>query len=270
MMRFHHQTLAVFLMVAVLLTHSAEAKAKSVQDAQKRLSSMTNGRRHGPAPVDLGTAADFAILTKTGVTTVPASAITGDVGVSPGVTAAFTGFSLTAIENEPWTTSTQVTGRLYAADKSPTPAKMTTAVSDMEKAYDDAAGRANPDFLDHEGGALGGQTLAPGLYKFTTNVGFSDADCTISGTATDTWIFQIAGDMTIAANKRITLAGGALAKNIVWVVAGTTTFGAGSHFEGIILGKTNAAFITGSSINGRVLVQTAATLQVTTVVKPTE
>jgi|AntAceMinimDraft_11_1070367.scaffolds.fasta_scaffold28611_1 surface protein len=74
--------------------------------------------------------------------------------------------------------------------------------------------------------------------------------------------------MSIAAGKNIFLKGGARADNIVWVVAGFSFFGAESHFEGTILGATSAVFITGSSINGRVLAQTAVTLQMATVTKP--
>jgi len=222
----------------------------------------------GPAPVNLGTAGQFAILSKSGVSTVPSSVIVGDVGVSPISQSALTGFSLTEAlppTEKVYTKSTQVIGKLYASNNmDPTPSKLTTAVSDMLIAYTDAAGRTTPDHVEYEGGALGGKTLAPGLYKFSSSVGFA-SDCTLSGSPTDTWIFQIAGDMRIAAAMRITLAGGARAKNVFWQVAGKTTFGADSHFEGIILGATSAEFLTGSSINGRVLVQTAVTLDQTTV-----
>ena len=74
--------------------------------------------------------------------------------------------------------------------------------------------------------------------------------------------------MSIAANKKIVLQGGARADNVMWVVAGASSFGAGSRFQGNILGATSAAFLTGSTINGRVLVQTAVTLQMTTVTSP--
>ena len=255
-------------MMAVLLAPSAEAKARatSAQASQKSLSILTLPQ--GPGTVDLGTAGDFAILAKAGVSTVPPSVITGDVGVSPIGQAAMTGFSLIVNAAGTYTTSAQVTGRLYAAsDIPPTPVKMTAAVSDMQTAYSDATGRVNPDYVESHAGALGGATLSPGLYKFGTSVGFS-TDCTLSGSPEDTWIFQIAGDMSIAANKKILLVGGALARNIVWVVAGKTEYGAGSHFEGIILGATSAVFKTGSTINGRVLVQTAVTLQQTTVNSP--
>jgi len=68
--------------------------------------------------------------------------------------------------------------------------------------------------------------------------------------------------------KRITLAGGARARNIVWVVAGAVTVGSTAHFEGILLGSTGITFQTGSSINGRLLAQTAVSLQQTSVVPP--
>mmetsp|Transcript_9103 Transcript_9103/g.14463 ORF Transcript_9103/g.14463 Transcript_9103/m.14463 type:complete len:289 (-) Transcript_9103:442-1308(-) len=221
---------------------------------------------HGPGTVDLGTAGTFAILAKSGVSTVPASSITGDVGVSPIAQGGLTGFTIAMDISGTFATSTQVTGKMYAADLvSPTPSKLTTAVLDMQTAYVDAAGRVNPDFVEAHAGALGGKTLTPGLYKFATGVLFAD-DCTLAGSATDTWIFQIAGTMGIAAGKKILLTGGARAENIVWVVAGAMSFGATSHFEGIILGATSASFVTKSTMHGRVLVQTAVTLQMTTIV----
>ena len=236
------------------------------------VATATAGRTLSESPPDagrhsvpLGTAGDFAILAKAGVSTVPTSVITGDVGVSPIDQAALTGFALKLNSDNVYTESDQVVGKLYAANNaSPTPVKMTAAIGDMETAYSDAAGRLDVDFTEYGSGELGGKTLVPGLYKFATDVAIF-TDCTISGSATDTWIFQIAGKLSTAANVRVTLAGGALAKNIVWVVAGASSFGAGSHFEGIILGATSADFVTGSSINGRVLVQTAVTLQSTTV-----
>jgi len=222
----------------------------------------------GPDPVHLGTAEDFTILAKSGVTTVPPSVIVGNVGVSPIAQTALTGFSLVEYPDRVFTTSKQVTGKLYSAtNAAPTPVKMTLAVGDMETAYTDAAGRVNPDHVEYNAGLLGGATLTPGLYKFGTGVSFYE-DSTLNGSSTDTWIFQIAGDMVIAADKKITLTGGARSGNIVWVVAGKTSFGANSHFEGVILCATSASFVTGSTIHGRVLVQTAVTLQKTSVVHP--
>jgi len=221
----------------------------------------------GPAPVLLGTAEEWSILAKAGVSTVPPSKIIGAVGVSPIAQGALTGFNLPLDKSGEFATSTQARA-LYAADFAvPTPSKLTTAILNMQTAAVDAAGRTPPDFVNLHTGALGGQTLVPGLYKFSTSVEFDD-DCVLNGTADDTWIFQVAGTLSIDEGVQIHLIGGALVKNIVWVVASTCTFGADSHFKGIILGSTTATFNARSSINGRVLVQTAVTLDKATITPP--
>jgi hypothetical protein len=94
----------------------------------------------GPA-VDLGTAGNYVILAKAGISTVATSSVTGDLGVSPTAASYITGFSLTEDATNTFSTSTQVTGRVFAADyQPPTPANLTTAVGDMESAFTDAAG----------------------------------------------------------------------------------------------------------------------------------
>ncbi len=219
-----------------------------------------------PAAVNLGTAGDFAILAKTAISTVPLSAITGDIGISPAAESFMTGFSQTKATG--YSTSTQVVGFMFAADSTaPTPAKMTTAISDMETAYTDAAGRVTPDYLDLGTGAIGGSILLPGLYKWNTSVSIL-SDVTISGSADDIWIFQISGDLGEAASKNVILAGGAQAKNIVWQVAGTVTVGTAAHFEGIVLGKTSVTLMTGATMNGRVLAQTNVALDQASVTEP--
>lgn len=79
------------------------------------------------------------------------------------------------------------------------------------------------------------------------------------------WIFQVAGTLDIAANKKIILSGGALPQNIVWVVAGAVTAGAGSHLEGVVLGKTAVNLLTRATLRGRILAQTEVVLQMATV-----
>ncbi|MDY0287413.1 MAG: ice-binding family protein [Sphaerochaeta sp.] len=223
----------------------------------------------GTGAIDLGSAANYVILSKTGVSTVPNSVITGDVGLSPAATSYLTGFGLTLAGT--YATSTQVVGggKLYAATMtSPTPSILTTAIADMQTAYTFAAGRTLPDKLNFLSGAIGGQTLTSGLYKWTSSVNISGSNLIISGSATDTWIFQIDGDLTLAAAKSVTLSGGALAKNIVWQVAGTVTLGSTSHFEGVVLCKTNIDMQTNASMNGRLLAQTSIALDQATVTKP--
>ncbi|KZP17505.1 antifreeze protein [Athelia psychrophila] len=222
----------------------------------------------GPAAVPLGSAANFAILAKSGISTVPNSAITGDIGLSPAAATFLTGFALTLSPDGTYATSTQITGRAYAASyTSPTPTTLHTAESDVMTAYKNAAGRANPDFTNLKGGALGGLTLAPGLYKFTSGVSINSS-VTLAGLPTDTWIFQISGKLTIAHAQSVILSGGASAPNIVWVVTGAVSLGTVSTFEGIILGATSISLLAGSSINGRLLGQTAVALRAATVTEP--
>ena len=219
------------------------------------------------APINLGTAGDYAILAKTGISTVPNSVITGDIGVSPIAATAITGFTLTQDASNTFATSTQVTGKAYAADyASPTSSNLTTAVGDMGTAYTDAAGRA-ADYTELYTGDISGKTLTPGVYKWGTGV-LINADVTLNGGPNDVFIFQIAKGITQAAGTKITLSGGVQAKNIFWQSCETVSIGTGSHFEGIVMGATNITLGTHASINGRLLAQTAVTLIMSTVVAP--
>jgi hypothetical protein len=217
--------------------------------------------------VRLGTAGNFVILAKTAISTVPASIITGDIGLSPAAESYMTGFSQTKATG--YSTSPQVTGFMYAADMTPpTPSNMTTAVSDMEAAYTDAAGRPTPDHTNMYSGSLGGKTLFPGLYIWDTTVDISSSNLIISGAANDVWIFQMSGDLTIDTALSVLMSGGAQAKNVFWQVAGAVTLGTYSHFEGVILCQTAITMQTGSSMNGRALAQSQVALDHTTLTKP--
>ncbi len=223
----------------------------------------------GPAPVALGMAGGFAILAKSGVDTIPTSAITGDIGVSPIDSTALTGFSLTVDATNQFATSDQVTGKVYAADYTPpTPSNLTTAINNMTTAYTDAAGRSTPDFTELGAGEIGGLTLAPGLYKWGTGVTIS-TNVTLDGGPNDVWVFQIAGDVTQAGGTIVTLSGGAAPHNILWQSFGEVTIGTNAHMEGVVLCETAIILETGASVNGRLLAQTAVTLDQNTVTEPT-
>lgn len=218
----------------------------------------------GQSPVSLGGAGTFALLSKSGITNVPASVINGDVGTSP-ITGAAIGLSCAEVK----------TGKVYSVDAAgPLPCTvtnatlLTSAVGAMELAYTNAAGRKRPDFIERGAGEIGGLTLAPGLYKWSSGLSISN-DVTLSGGPNDVWIFQIAGTLTQANAARVTLAGGAKAKNIFWQAGGTVTIGTTAHFEGVMLAKTLIALNTGASANARLLAQTAITLQKSTVTQPT-
>jgi hypothetical protein len=220
-----------------------------------------------PAAVNLGSAGNFVILTKSGISTTGASSITGDIGVSPIAASGMTGFGLIMDSSNKFATSSLVSGNIYASDYAPpTPAKMTTAVSDMETAYTDAVGRP-ADVTGLGAGNIGGMTIAPGVYKWSTGVTIP-TDVTLSGDASGVWIFQIAQNLDISPAKRIILSGGAQAANVFWQVAGQATLGTTAIFNGNILDQTAVVLNTGATLNGRALAQTAVTLDANVVLTP--
>ena len=103
------------------------------------------------AAVNLRDAGDFAILSKTGITDVYKSEVTGDVGTSP-----ITGAAIHL-------TCSEVSGKIYSVNAAgPLPCRITnaswlsTSVGDMQTAYTDAAGRTSPNFLNLGAGNIGG------------------------------------------------------------------------------------------------------------------
>ena len=255
---------------ATLTTGITDLAANSL--AATEVWSFTTGSAvaKGPAPVNLGSAGDFAILTKTGITNIPYSTITGNIGASP----------ITANAIKP--ACSEVIGLIYGADAAyaeptcvqfkgtaPDNTLVANAVLDMGLAYTDAAGRTTPDFTELHAGDLSGKTLVPGLYKWGTNV-LINTDVTLSGGENDVWIFQVANNVTLASAKSVILEGGALAKNVFWQVGGGVgvALGTNSTFNGIVLAEKGITVNTGATVNGRLLSQTAVTLDQNTVTQP--
>jgi hypothetical protein len=166
-----------------------------------------------------------------------------------------------------FSTSAQVTGQVYAPGYTqPTPANLTTAIGDMQTAFTDAAGRA-PNVTQLGNGNIGGMTLTAGVYEWATGV-LVPADVTLTGSATDVWIFQIAQGLTVTNGTNVVLAGGAVSKNVFWQVSGATSLGTTVQFQGTILDMTEIALGTGASVSGRLFAQTAVTLEGNAVVQP--
>ncbi|KMQ76028.1 Bacterial Ig-like domain/Protein of unknown function (DUF3494) [Marinobacter subterrani] len=212
----------------------------------------------GPEPVNLRTAGDFVILTKTGITNVFQSAITGNIGASPITAAAMNSVSCD-----------EITGIIYGADDAyvasaggracfsgtaPDNTLVANAVLDMGTAYTDAAGRTTPDFTELHAGDVSGKTLVPGLYKWGTNV-LINTSVTLAGSANDVWIFQVAGDVLQASNTQVLLSGGAVAENVFWQVGGGTgvVLDTGASFKGIVLAEKGVTVKTSATVNGRLL-----------------
>ncbi len=232
----------------------------------------------GPPQVDLGSAKSFVILAKSAVSTTGTTSIVGNLGLSPSAATFITGFGLIMDATNVFSTSSLVTGSIFAANYTPpTPANMTSAVSAMELAYTDAAGRvadSDPNgyksYVNLGAGDVSNLTLTPGLYTWSTGLNIDNRGVTLSGGANDVWIFQIAQNITVANTAIITLAGGAQSKNVFWQNAGSVTIGTTAQFKGIILCKTGIAFNTGATLNGRLLAQTAVTLDANAITAPTE
>ncbi len=252
-------------------------------EANKVWSFTTGAPAVGPAPVNLGTAGDFVILTKAGITNTDShlSAITGNIGTSPITAAAMdnvwcseipahTIFGVDATYTGNGDTSCFMGGTTVVGDTT-AKTKVDNAVLDMGTAYADAAARTTPDFLNEGAGEIGSLTLEPGLYKWGTGVSIS-TDVTLDGldNENNVWIFQIAGDVIQASDKHVTLVNGALAKNVFWQVAGDegVTIGTGATFEGVVLARTKVAVNTNAAVNGRLFAHTAVTLQSNDVTQP--
>lgn len=236
------------------------------------------GLGKGPAPVVLGGAGSFVILTTSGITNVPASAITGTIGSSPitaaamnnvacsemkgggliyGVDAAYTGDGVNVTCFVPGTTGGTPNANKTLVDN---------AVADMGTAYTNAAGRT-ADYTEVGAGDISGMTLPPATYKWGTGVTIT-TDVTLNGGPNDVWIFQIAQGITQASAAQVKLTGGALAKNIFWQAAGVVALGTTAHMEGVILSQTEITLNTGATANSRLLAGTDVTLQQNTVTQP--
>lgn len=262
-----------WFLILLLVLFSAACKTESTNDLtplSKSTSSVnlsSSSSAVALAPIDLRTANDFTILSETGITTTGVTSVLGDIGSSPIASTAITGFGLIMDTNNQSSHTPIVTGKVYGPDYAvPTPSKMTTAVSDMETAFTNANGITDPSpFVEMYAGDVSGQTLTPGLYKWSTGVLITNAGVTLKGGPNDVWIFQIAQNLVVNNSAIITLAGGAQAKNIFWVVSGQATLGTYTNFSGIIISKTLISLNTGARVTGKLFAQTAVTMIANTV-----
>jgi uncharacterized repeat protein (TIGR02543 family) len=241
----------------------------SNKDITANFTLINNANPQGPGIIDLGKAGEFVILSKSGIDRIGVTSIIGNIGVSPIGQTALTGFSQSMDVSNTFSTSDYVTGKLYAADyTTPTPAYLTTAISDMETALTTANGLTTDVIVALGAGDISGMTLAPGLYKWDTGLLITNAGVTLSGGPDDTWVFQISKDFTIDNDAKITLAGGAQAKNIFWVTKTQAVLGSNVQFQGNIIAETLISVNTGTTVLGRLLSQTAVTLNTNIITKP--
>src|ERR1700674_5614071 len=192
------------------------------------------------APIDLGSAGSFAVLGASTVTNTGPSIINGDLGVWPGTAYV------------PGTPSATVNGTIHAGDVAANQAQASLTI-----AYNDAAGRTVG--VIGVAGDLGGQTLAPGLYKSTSTLAITgDLTLNANGDPNAVFIFQIGSALNVATGGRVVLTGGAMAANVFWQVGSSATLGTYSAFKGTIMAYASITIATGATLDGRALAQNAA------------
>jgi hypothetical protein len=202
----------------------------------------------GQAPVALGSAGRFAVLAGSGVSSIPTSTIRGDVGLSPAARSKLTGL-----------TGPEVVGAIFAADDGGAVAVMLTqSKSDLNVAYNDAAGRTLAP-VDVSDANLGGRTLAPGLYRSSGTLGLTGAlTLDAQGDTNGVFIFQVASELYTAPASQVVLSGGTKTANVFWQVGSSGTLGSYSVFKGTILADQSISMNTGATLDGRALAMIGA------------
>jgi type VI secretion system secreted protein VgrG len=206
----------------------------------------------GQVPVPLSSASSYAVLASTTVTSTGPSHLTGDLGLWPGTSV--TGFPPATI----------------TGDKNVTTPPAKWAVANLTVAYNNASGRTNCPVA--VAGNIGGQTLTPGLYKSTSSLAISSGDLTLSGGGNPhgVFIFQVASTLTTTSGRTVILSNGAQASNVFWEIGSSATLGTTSVMQGTVMAHDSISMLSGSTLDGRALVQTGeVSLQDTTITVPT-
>jgi hypothetical protein len=194
------------------------------------------------AQISLGSSSTFAALGGSTVTNTGTSAITGDVGVSPGTSV--TGFPPGVIAG----------GAIHAGD-----ATAATAQTDLTTAYNAVAGTACN--VDLTGQDLGGLTLTPGVYCFSSSAALTGTlTLDFQGNANALFLFKIGSTLTTASGSAVVPinGGSACPPNLFWQVGSSATLGTGSTFTGNILALTSITLTTSAQLNGRALARNGA------------
>lgn len=210
--------------------------------------------------INLRSVARFGIISGVGVSNNagPSQINNLDVGIYPGVRSSITGFFV--VDGGP---GLIVNGDFYAGnDAAPIPAMLIQAKADLTSAYLAAEGASSPAPATVSGD-IGGQTLAPGIYKSTSTLSIQNGNLTLDGQGDPNaeWIFQIASDFTTLggspfpspAGGNVILIGGAQAKNVTWQVGSSATIGDYTSFKGNVLALTSITMNAFSQATGRML-----------------
>ena len=197
--------------------------------------------------VPLGTASTFAVLAASTVTNSGLTVVTGDLGLSPGLSVV--GFPPGVVTG----------GTIHAGDPVAAQAQL-----DLTKAYNNAAGRVNPIAIPAD---IGSKVIGPGVYRAPVSLQIT-GNVTLDGKndPNSVFIFQVSSTLTTAVNSTVTLINQASACNIFWQVGSSATLNTGSSFDGIILAQASISLGTGAVVNGSVLARTGAVTLLTNTV----
>jgi hypothetical protein len=194
------------------------------------------------AQISLGTAQSFGVLGGSTVTNTGMTTVNGNVGVSPG--SAVTGFPPGVV----------VGGAMHSND-----AVAIQAQNDLTTAYNNIA--ATPCTVDLTGQNLGGLTLPPGVYCFSSSAQITGAltlDAAL-GNPNALFLFKIGSTLTTASGSSVTVInGGGSCNRVFWQVGSSATIGTGSSFAGDILALTSITLTTGANTAGRALARNGA------------
>lgn len=230
-----------------------------------------------PTPLGLGAATSFAIRAGTGVSNVPTSTISGDVGLSPAAGTLYSGL-----------TCAEVTGTIYSVDGTgPAPCVMgdlglsTTVENDARNAFDHASALSGATPI---GPDLAGLDLVPGLFSFGAAATNLSGSLTLNAQSDPNavWIFQASSSLITSSSSTVGFTNlppgttaAQLACNVYWTVGSSATLASDSTFVGTVLASADIGVFTGATVTGRLLAANAAggggavTLDTNTIVRPT-
>jgi type VI secretion system secreted protein VgrG len=188
----------------------------------------------------LGAAQSYAVLGGSTVTNAGPSVIGGDLGLSPGT--AVTGFPPGVVAG----------GAIHAAD-----AVALSAQNSLTAAYNSVAGQACTQ--DLTGQDLGGKSLTPGVYCFSTSAQLTGSlSLNAQGNAAAVFLFKTGSTLTTASGSSVVITNGGSQCNVYWQVGSSATLGTSTAFAGNILALTSITATTGASVIGRALARNGA------------
>ncbi len=171
----------------------------------------------------LGTAETFAILGASAITNTGATTINGNVGLYPGTSLTGTG-------------TIALTGSYDDANAAAQQAQL-----DAAAAYKILSGLQATTNLT--GQDLGGLTLTPGVYDFSTSAQLTGTlTLDLGGASNEDIVIQIGSTLTTAAASKVVVENGDSTDGVFFQVGTSATLGAGTMFAGNILALASVSF----------------------------